>query len=293
MRARASLFPVGERLIFSDLAWPELYGISVPYGQVMAIGADSRHLAHATVRRPVGSALDLCTGSGIHALLAAGHATSVTGVDINPRAVRCTRFNAQALGVSNLDVYEGDLYGPVAGRRFDLITANPPFVPAPVQAVGFRDGGRSGEEVQRRIVAGLPEYLAPGGMAQMVTELGEREGDPLGLRLRQWLGAALIDVHVLRLQSYTAMQYALGHAKGDDYAAFLESAGEWAENLRQQRYVRIHSVIITFSWNVFGRPWEREDECPAPQRAAGAEIEALLAAERLARSGRFAGGDGG
>ena len=75
-RARASLFPVGDRLIFSDHAWPELphpgYD-SVPYDQVMSVGRDSRNLARCTIRRPFRSALDLCTGSGIHAVLASAH----------------------------------------------------------------------------------------------------------------------------------------------------------------------------------------------------------------------------
>jgi hypothetical protein len=96
-RARASLFPVGDRLIFSDHAWPELphpgYA-TVPHDQVMFVGLDSRHLARCTTRRPFRAALDLCTGSGIHALLASTHAKQVLAVDINPRAARCTRFNA-------------------------------------------------------------------------------------------------------------------------------------------------------------------------------------------------------
>src|SRR5579863_3106200 len=53
-RARASLFPVGDRLIFSDHAWPELPhpGHRVaPYDHVMAVGLDSRHLARCTTRR--------------------------------------------------------------------------------------------------------------------------------------------------------------------------------------------------------------------------------------------------
>ena len=101
VRARASLYPVDGRLSFSDLAWPEIPhpgSFAVPFNQVMAVGLDSRHLARATVRSPVHSALDLCTGSGVHALLAAAHARRVFAVDINPRAIRCTRFNAQALG---------------------------------------------------------------------------------------------------------------------------------------------------------------------------------------------------
>jgi methylase of polypeptide subunit release factors len=142
----------------------------VPYDHVMAVGVDSRHLARCTTRRPFRAALDLCTGSGVHALLASTHAEQMFAVDINPRAARCARFNARASGASNVEIMAGDLFEAVRGQPFDLITANPPFVPSPVDTLGFRDGGRSGEDIQKRIVAGLPHYLAPGGMAQLVTE---------------------------------------------------------------------------------------------------------------------------
>lgn len=158
-RACISLFPVGDRLIFSDLAWPMLSQpgyVKTPSDQVMSVGSDSRWLARATVRRPFGAALDLCTGSGIHALLAASHSQRVVAVDINPRAARCTRFNSYASGTTNVEVMVGDLYEPVGDERFDLITANPPFVPSPVNSILFRDGGPSGEDIQRRIIV---DYL--------------------------------------------------------------------------------------------------------------------------------------
>ncbi|MGO9893450.1 MAG: methyltransferase [Bryobacteraceae bacterium] len=288
-RARASLVPVGRRLIFADHAWPELPHpghATVPSDQVMAAGLDSRYLARATVRRPVRSALDVCTGSGVHALLAASHARRVCAVDINPRAVRCTRFNARALGIANLEAVEGDLFDPVGGERFDLITANPPFVPSPVNTLWFRDGGPTGEDVQKRIVAGLPHHLAPGGMAQLVTELGEREGEPVACRLRQWLAGAPMDIHVLRVASHTAAQYAAGHAKGGDYASFLDSARAWAANLRAQGYARVVTVLVAFQWSspASSAPWERIDQSRPPWRSAGAEIEAAFLAERLART---------
>ena len=92
VRALASLYPVGRALVFSDHAWPQMNQTgyaTVPRDQVMGIGTDSRWLARATLRRPVGSALDLCCGSGVHALLAAAHAGQATAVDCNPRAARC------------------------------------------------------------------------------------------------------------------------------------------------------------------------------------------------------------
>ncbi|MGA3185977.1 MAG: methyltransferase [Bryobacteraceae bacterium] len=284
-RARASLYPVGDRLIFSDHAWPELphpgYA-SVPYDQVMGVGLDSRHLARCTTRRPFRTALDLCTGSGIHALLASTHAHQVFAIDINPRAARCTRFNAQASGIANLEVAVGDLFEAVRGQCFDLITANPPFVPSPLNTLRFRDGGHSGEDIQKRIVAGLPHHLASGGMAQIVTELGERDQEPLVHRLRDWLNGAPMDIHILRVAEHTAVKYAIGHAKGNEFQSFLDSIEQWAGNLRAQGYVRVVSLIISFEWSS-GTPWERMEESPPPRRAAGAEIDAAFLAERMIR----------
>jgi carbamoyltransferase len=287
-RARASLFPVGARLIFSDHAWPELphpgYA-TVPCDQVMAVGLDSRLLARCTPSRQFGNALDLCTGSGIQALLASNHSGRVLAVDVSPRAARCTRFNAQVSGTTNLEVVVGDLFEAAQGKRFDLITANPPFVPSPLDTLRFRDGGRSGEDVLKRVVAGLPHYLAPGGLAQIVTELGERDHEPLVDRLRQWLNGAPMDIHILRLGEHAAMKYSIGHAKGDDYQTFLDSTNEWASNLRAQGYIRVVTLVISLQWSdaTLGPTWECVIESPPPRRAAGAEIDAAFLAERWTR----------
>lgn len=291
-RANASLFPVGDRLIFSDHAWHKLphpgYK-TVPPDQVMFVGNDSRWLARATVRRPARASLDLCTGSGVQALLAAAHSERVVAVDINPRAARCTRFNAQVSGAGNIEVMVGDLFEPLgAVEKFDLITANPPFVPSPIDEFKFRDGGRSGDVVQQRIVAGLPRYLAPGGIAQMVTELGEREDEPIVKRVREWLGGAPMDIHILRLRVQSAENYAIGHATGDgNFGVYLESVGAWANNLRARGYARVVSVLIAFAWSdpAAGPPWDGVDESQPPRGEAGREVEALVYRERAARIG--------
>jgi len=286
-RGLASLYPVGGDVIVSDHAShqldPQALGLD-PRDRVMYVGTDSRWLARVTFRRRVDTVLDLCCGSGIHALLAAAHAQQVTAVDVNPRAVQCTSFNARLRGLTNVKALQGDLYAPVDGTRFDLITANPPFVPAPEQKVGFRDGGPSGEEVQRRIIEGLPRHLAEGGAAQIVTEFGESDAQPLERRLRRWLGDASIDIHVLRLRTHGAQAYAIGHADGDDPAAFLRSVDAWAANLHAHDYTRVVSVLLTFQWSQ-ASPWSRVDDARPPTRPAGIEIEAIFAAERLARDG--------
>jgi hypothetical protein len=286
--ARASLFPVGDCLVFSDPAWPELTHpdyFSVPFERVMFVGQDSRYLACCTTRRHVRKTLDLCTGSGIQALLAAAHSDQVLAVDINPRAVRCAQFNAQTSGVNNLQAILGDLFEPAGEEHFDLIIANPPFVPSPMNTLGFREGGPSGEEIQKRIVEGLPRHLAQGGIAQMITELGERKGESPVQRLREWLGDAPIDIHVLCLRYHTVHDYAIGHASGLSYDDFLDSVHLWLANLRTQGYQRIMSMVISFQWSdpVSSKPWERVEHSAPPVQYAGEEIEAAFLSERLSR----------
>ncbi|HEX2312488.1 MAG TPA: methyltransferase, partial [Thermomonospora sp.] len=78
---------------------------------------------------PGARVLDVCTGTGVVALAAAlGGARSVTATDISARAVLAARLNARLRGHS-VRVLRGDLVGPVAGEEFDVITANPPYVP--------------------------------------------------------------------------------------------------------------------------------------------------------------------
>jgi carbamoyltransferase len=287
--ARASLFPVGNRLIFSDHSWPKLPHpgfVNVPYDQLMSVGTDSRWLARATVRRSIDSTLDLCTGSGVHALLVSSHSKRVVAVDINPRAARCTNFNAKASGATNIEIAVGDLFEPVHGECFDLITANPPFVPSPVNLLGYRDGGHSGEDVLRRVVGGLPHHLSHGGIAQIITDMGESEDEPISNRLRVWLNGAPMDILILRLRVNSATNFAIGHADiDDDYAAFLDSVHDWSSNLKMQGYTQIVSVLLTFQWSdpALGSSWTRVEESQPLHSDAGNEVEAMFLAERMVR----------
>ena len=126
-----------------------------------------RHLEVAQGSR----ALDLCTGSGIIALACARKAREVVAVDINPRAIEFARLNAALNGmVEKVDVRLGNLFDPVRGEKFDLITANPPFEPVPsgLQYYIHSDGGESGAETVEAIFDDVASYLKPGGVFQMV-----------------------------------------------------------------------------------------------------------------------------
>ena len=145
-------------------------------------GNDS--LALSRLLLPVeGRALDLCTGVGTQALVCAQTAASVTAVDVEPLAERVFWINAELNGLSEkVEFLVGDLLEPVAGRQFDRICCNPPFMPVPpgVRYPRFADGGPDGLAIVRRLLAGLPEALAPDGLCQVVgAVLGNSDGPDL------------------------------------------------------------------------------------------------------------------
>lgn len=130
-----------------------------------------------------GRVLDLCAGVGAQALVCAQTATSVTAVEMEPLAERVFRINAELNGLSEkVEFLIGDLFEPVAGRQFDRICCNPPFMPvAPgIRYPAFADGGPDGLAIVRRVLAGLPEVLAPNGLCHIVgSVLGNSEGPDL------------------------------------------------------------------------------------------------------------------
>jgi release factor glutamine methyltransferase len=137
------------------------------------------HLAGTADRAGNGAravVVDLCCGSGAvgAAVVAAAGRVALFAVDIDPAAVRCARRNVAAIGAH---VYEGDLYGPLPARLrcgVDVLVANAPYVPT--EAIGLLppearlheprvalDGGADGLDIQRRLAAEAPPWLAPGG----------------------------------------------------------------------------------------------------------------------------------
>ena len=168
-----------------------------------AAGRDARGEAGDGGAR-LGAVLDMCCGSGIQGLAAivAEEAEHVDFVDLNPRALRFTAFNALLNGVdpSCITLHEGDLWEAVGGMNhveedemgiaglapqvsgpscFDLILSNPPYVPVPPKLNDdwrrydcFADGGPAGDTLLLTILRGLPRYLAPApALAAIVTEI--------------------------------------------------------------------------------------------------------------------------
>lgn len=154
---------------------------------VTGVGGASLTLAAATDRRPVGSLLDLGTGCGVQALHATRHAGAVTATDIAPRALALARATF-ALNGLDVELLDGPWLEPVAGRRFDRIVSNPPFVPGPARVdYVYRDSGRAGDDALAALVADLPAHLEPGGVAQLLGSWLHVRGEDWPDRVRSWL----------------------------------------------------------------------------------------------------------
>jgi len=181
-RPQALLFPCLGHCFFTDLLGPG-------EDRVYWLGPDSLALARCTPRTARGRALDLCTGSGVQAVLNRSHCSESWAVDCNPRAVEFARRNARLNG-RPLTVVQSDLYAALPPGKFELITANPPFVPTPRGDLQlFRPGGESGEEVTASIIAGLPEWLEVGGTLALVSQCPVLRGSHPLDRVEGWLGA--------------------------------------------------------------------------------------------------------
>ena len=133
---------------------------------------------HNLIDDPQGitAVLDLCTGSGCLAILAAGifPNAQIDAVDLSPDALEVARINVRDHSMQDrITLHQGDLFAPLAGKKYDFIMTNPPYV-AEAEVAAFPQeyahepvmahiGGKDGLGIIRRILAAAPTHLNKGG----------------------------------------------------------------------------------------------------------------------------------
>ena len=293
---------------------------------VLGVGGAGLTLAGLTPRTPVRTALDLGCGCGIQTLYLLRHAEHVVATDISARALAFTAFNAALAGVSvtgapgagsdiapssgldseadaasesgsdagHLELLHGSLLEPVAGRRFDLIASNPPFVltPPAVREAGlplmeYRDAGGP---ILPGLVAGLGEHLEPGASAVMLGNWEHRGTASWRDAVAAWLPEGL-DAWILERELQDPVEYATmwlrdgGLTPERDPGAFDAALEAWIDDF-EARDVR----GVGFGYLIVHRPrcprepWRLlEEVTTSGQGVLGPHVaEVLEVRERLA-----------
>lgn len=252
---------------------------------VLGIGQASLTLAANTVRREVDAALDVGVGCGIQTFHLLRHAKHVTATDLSERALAFTRFNAllnhEQLGIdpadmgARLTLLQGSLLEPVAGRQFDLVVSNPPFVITPRTAgeteedrFTYRDGGLPGDQLVETLWRGLGDVLAPGGTAQMLANWEIPSGAHWAERLDEWTPEEL-EAWVIQRDVESPADYAqmwLRDASEDrDPAAAQRRFGEYLEDFASRDVEGVG----------FGYVWLRRPD-PGGAHGVGRVFEEIL-----------------
>ena len=281
VRARFALQPFAGLILASDRLAPRMRA-----DHVLNVGPASRMVAALTVRRPVGAALDFGTGSGVQAFLAARHSERVVGLDLNPRALRLARFNAELNGVENVEWREGNLFEPAGDERFGLVVANPPFIISPVNELTYRDGGLSGDLFSREVVAEAARHLEDGGFATILCSWVTDPGGDGMETPRSWLEGSGCDVWVLELVNDDPVRYAMrwNGFPGRRMTAVAAAAEAWVADYRARGIEAIASGAILIRKRD-GPNWERFDHLAAQARGdAGEHLDRVFAAQDLLHS---------
>jgi methylase of polypeptide subunit release factors len=206
VRGLLRIFPFDGFLLAIDP--PELLEQGTGPDFVSGLTNSTAALMCCTVPKTYRTALDLGTGSGVLALLAARRSERVWATDVNSRALSMARLNARLNGVAGIEFALGSGFEPVSERKFDFVIANPPFVLGPLHRYSFRDSGMELDGLCRKLVEEAPQHLEEGGFFQCQLEWPNFSGVDWKERFSGWLRDSGCDALVLRVNTTTCMEHA-------------------------------------------------------------------------------------
>jgi methylase of polypeptide subunit release factors len=219
----ARIVPVEETLLASDGFTRDAED---PPDYVATYTPTARTCDLLTPRPRVARALDVGTGSGIHALLAARHAKHVVAIDVNDRALAYTALNAALNGIDNVECRNGSFFDPVDGETFGLIVCNAPFVVSPEQRWAYRDSGFRGDDVTAHVVREAASHLSKGGYATLLGSWLIVNEDTPEERPADWVKKTGCDAWILTSIESDPLEHAASWN-----GSFFADSGTYAEAL--------------------------------------------------------------
>jgi methylase of polypeptide subunit release factors len=249
-------------------------------------------LAQMIPRVSARSMLDLGTGSGVLALRGAAQSDRVTGVDINPRALMFARFNAGLNGVGNAEFLEGSWFSPVAGRRFDLIVGNTPYVLSPDQEFTYRDSDIPATTLLERLCRDAAAHLEPGGLGILHASwphASDASEDDWSAVPAAWVQGTGCDAVIVRRQALDALDHAVTWntppVRFLDPQALRETVARWVGYCGEIGAEQISFGSIVLRRRESGEPWLSVLDAPgAPGERASEQLAGVLRGQDRSRS---------
>ena len=274
VRSRYQLCPVGSGWIACDFQHYQHENCS---DYVMGVGPSSLLLASLTPRGLHGRALELASGIGWLAGNLSKSGMEVVATDLSLRALDLGRFAARLNGTEDIDFRHGDGLSTVAGERFDLIVANPPYVQSPGGMMTYRESP-AGDPICSRLLREIPEHLAPGGMAVVLINWTHTDDDDWSQAPLLWCPEAGTRRWLFRSECASPTDYAWKWIGGD--LRFLGEEKALAELKRWRAWYwemgvqRVSGGFIVIQKCELGNEWTRTDSRTTTDvgMLAGAEI---------------------
>lgn len=261
-----------------------------PEDFVMGLSPVTRMLTYLTPRWKGAEMLELGCGAGWLSLDLRRAGLDVTATDFSNRALEIARFNARINQISGVEWLEGSWFEPLAGRKFDVISCNPPYVQSPGSVLAYRETAPGAENPCAHILRHVSDHLQPGGIACVVLNWSHPDPDswrdaPLAWApeqgLRRWL---------FQSKCHGPAEYAWRWIDHD--SAFESSAAahseldRWVSHFQSSGIGAISSGIMFVQRCEMGEEWTRTDSRASGELtpACGAEVRRLFANESWLRT---------
>jgi len=273
----------GDLVVATDWG-PTTPSVGTAPDHVMGLSPSTLTLARMTVRQPSRATLDLGTGCGLQALLAAPHSERVIAVELNPRAVAMARFNAALNNLDNVECRQQDMLqalGDGSTEVFDSIVSNPPFVVGPRTPHLFMSSPQDPAELCRDLARSAPRRLATGGWCQFLANWAPPHGRDWREHLAEWFAGVDCDAWVIRRERQPVDEYAALwiETDRDDAHEYARRFDEWMRWYDERGIDAVDYGLVTMRKRADATPGRlRLDDMRSPwDTATGDDIAAAFA----------------
>ena len=278
VRSKVNLIPYGAGWFASDFIRQHT---EAPEEFVMGLSPVTRLLFNLSPRQQSNSVLELGCGAGWLSQQVRRAGIRATGTDILPRALAFARFNEKFAGISGVEWLQGAWFEPVAGRRFDLICCNPPYVQSPGGPLTFRETAPGSEQPCAHVLHHAAEYLNPGGIACVLINWSHRGPDDWTQAPLEWTPAAGVRRWLFQFQVQNPVEYAWQWIRPDQRFPDADSASaeldRWLAHHAAAGTSSISSGFMILQRCEPGQEWTRTDSRATGELSPNAHEEVMRA----------------